>query len=75
MKKLAEIVRLPEVHGLLFCLFFFLIGWPILTIVADKHNETIFIYLFIVWAFNILFLLLISRNLVSENETDEQDKH
>lgn len=75
MKKIAEIVQLPEFHILLFCLFFFLISWPILTIVADKHNETIFIYLFIVWAFNILFLFLISRNLVSENETEEQDKH
>lgn len=74
MRKLAEILRLPEIHGLLFCIFFFLIGWPILTIVADKHSETIFIYLFLIWAFSILFLFLISRNLSSENETEEQEK-
>ncbi len=63
MERFRATLRLPEFQVLLFCFCCVLFGWPLLLIVDQKHNETIFIYLFMVWGLIVLGLFLIARSL------------
>lgn len=80
MGKLKRLFAHSEYHVLLFCLFFFLVTWPFLSIFQDKPPHVLFIYFFVVWIGAIVFLLFTTKkyneassveNARSERGTDD----
>ena len=66
MEKLSNILRQPGFHLWLFSFCLFLFSWPILKIPEKPLNETLFIYLFVVWSIIVLLLFLIAASLGRE---------
>lgn len=81
MKKFRNLLRQPEFHVFLFCMFFVLICLPFLVFPGankpvNMFDENIFYYFFILWGVVIALLFFIVRSLrndvpaETENEKD-----
>ena len=62
MKPLANLLREPAFHILLFWFTFVLFNWPFLGMFHWNLPGTLFVYLFLIWGGAIFCLLLISRS-------------
>lgn len=62
MENLRNLFRKPELHAFICCLALVLFTWPLMTIVEEKRDGSIFVYLFLAWGFIIGLLMLIAAS-------------
>ena len=71
MKHRKKVMSQAAFHLFLFCLGWFLFGWPILTISSGQSAVSFIYYLFICWAIILCLLFLISRSLRDDDKGGE----
>jgi hypothetical protein len=74
MKRLGHLLRQPEFQVFLLCLGLVLLNWPFLSIFQGSRPETLFLYLFLVWAIAVVLLFMIARSCRREQNV-ATDKH
>ena len=75
MENPGNIFKTP-LFFLLFCLFFLMMNWPVITIADREGGATLYFYLYFLWGVIIFTFFLISRFLENESPkdiTDEQE--
>jgi hypothetical protein len=73
MKRLKALFRQTEFHILLFFMCLFLFDWPLATMAGVDQLDTMFVYLFTMWAIVIFLLFLVGRSQrTSEDPEDGQ---
>ena len=70
MERFRELLKQTEFQVLLFFVYLFLFGWPLVTSAQVRHLELMFVYLFVAWAIAILLLFLVSR---SQDDVDDSE--
>lgn len=61
MNRLKDLLRKTEFHIFLFCFFFLLLNWPLLTLIDNEPPRTVFLYFYLVWQAIVVVLALIAR--------------
>lgn len=72
MRKLKNLLRQPEFHAFLFCIYLILICMPFLAFPAKNQAVNMFefdmfIYFFVVWGMVVAVLFLIAKSLKAES--------
>jgi hypothetical protein len=62
MARLKDLLGKTEFHIFLFCLFFLLFNWPLLTILEKTRPPAGFLYLYLTWSALVVVLALIARH-------------
>ena len=68
MRRLSHLLKQPAFQCLLSLLGFALYSWPVLSVFDRQPLQSIFSYLFIVWAVLILLLFFTARSCRSDKE-------
>jgi hypothetical protein len=74
MKRLAQLLRQPDFHLLLFCLFVVLTGWPFMAVPGKGGVAGLFVYLLLIWGILILLLFLVNMSLRSDTSGGTGDR-
>ena len=62
MARLKDLLRKTEFHLFLFCLFFLLFNWPLLTLFEKTRPPAGFLYLYLTWSALVVLLAVIARH-------------
>lgn len=73
MARLKGLLRKTEFHLFLFCLFFLLFNWPLLTLMEKPRSPAGFLYLYLTWSVLVVLLAVIARCCRSSS-TDSLDQ-
>jgi hypothetical protein len=63
MQRVHRLLRQTGFHVFAFCLFTFVLIWPILAIPGHRALAKFFAYLFLAWAIMIVMLFVLSNHL------------
>jgi hypothetical protein len=62
MARLKDLLRKTEFHLFLFCLFFLLFNWPLLTLIEKTRPPAGFLYLYAAWSALVVVLAIIAHH-------------
>ncbi|MBC2712763.1 MAG: hypothetical protein HGJ94_17770 [Desulfosarcina sp.] len=66
-------MRKTEFHLFLFCLFFLLFNWPLLTLIEKTRPTAGFLYFYLTWSALVVLLAVIARH-CRPSSTDSADQ-
>ncbi len=67
----GHLLAQPSLQSMAACIAGLLIGWPVIQIVGDKGQWTLFLYVFTVWAALVLLLVFIGHAIAQSGRPDD----